>query len=162
MSGYPHQPPGYGYGSTPPPGKPYAAPQPGQPGQPGQYQAQPYGAPAAPYGAPSAPYGAPSAPYACAVRSREASPEPRKQRRGIPAIVSGLWKPVRGSGAVVVPTRYGPERGGLLSDGGSGRQWLHRRQGVAESSVVIQSELQLEDCSSSHVPLHPNQHQEDR
>ncbi|KAM1993042.1 hypothetical protein ACFX16_009427 [Malus domestica] len=77
MSGYPHPPPGYGYGSAPPPGQPYGAPPQGQPygappqGQPygatpqGQHQtAQPYGAPSAPYGAPSsAPYGAPAAPY---------------------------------------------------------------------------------------------------
>ncbi|KAM0993416.1 hypothetical protein ACFX1T_009040 [Malus domestica] len=77
MSGYPHPPPGYGYGSAPPPGQPYGAPPQGQPygappqGQPygatpqGQPQtAQPYGAPSAPYGAPSsAPYGAPAAPY---------------------------------------------------------------------------------------------------
>ncbi|KAM1866370.1 hypothetical protein ACFX13_009226 [Malus domestica] len=77
MSGYPHPPPGYGYGSAPPPGQPYGAPPQGQPygappqGQPygatpqGQHQtAQPYSAPSAPYGAPSsAPYGAPAAPY---------------------------------------------------------------------------------------------------
>ncbi|KAM0990591.1 hypothetical protein ACFX2C_009086 [Malus domestica] len=63
MSGYPHPPPGYGYGSAPPPGQPYGAPPQGQPyGQP--QTAQPYGAPSAPYGAPSsAPYGAPAAPY---------------------------------------------------------------------------------------------------
>ncbi|KAM1795980.1 hypothetical protein ACFX11_036262 [Malus domestica] len=63
MSGYPHPPPGYGYGSAPPPGQPYGAPPQGQPY--GQHQtAQPYGAPSAPYGAPSsAPYGAPAAPY---------------------------------------------------------------------------------------------------
>ncbi|KAJ4824642.1 hypothetical protein Tsubulata_020476 [Turnera subulata] len=54
MSGYPHQPGGYGYGAPPPP-QPYGAPPPQQPyGAP-----SPYGAPAQPYGAPSAPYGDP-------------------------------------------------------------------------------------------------------
>ncbi|XP_050228982.1 probable calcium-binding protein CML49 [Mercurialis annua] len=50
MSGYPHQPSGYGYGGQPPPQQPYGS-------------SPPYGAPPPPqpYGAPSAPYAAPYA-----------------------------------------------------------------------------------------------------
>ncbi|XP_047314409.1 calcium-binding protein CBP-like [Impatiens glandulifera] len=65
MSGYPHNPQGYGYGQSP--AQPYGAAAPyGQPPaqQPhGQQPYAPYGAApqgATPYGAPSAPYGAPS------------------------------------------------------------------------------------------------------
>ncbi|XP_040869016.1 LOW QUALITY PROTEIN: calcium-binding protein CBP [Glycine max] len=54
MSGYPNQPPSYGYGyGAPPPPHPYGAPQPPQ-----SYGAPP---PAQPYSA--APYAQPSAPY---------------------------------------------------------------------------------------------------
>ncbi|XP_037491865.1 probable calcium-binding protein CML49 [Jatropha curcas] len=57
MSGYPHQPPSYGYGA---PQQPYgASPSPPQPyGAAPPYGAQP---PTQPYGGPSAPYGAPYA-----------------------------------------------------------------------------------------------------
>ncbi|CAJ1967639.1 unnamed protein product [Sphenostylis stenocarpa] len=61
MSGYPNQPPGYGYGyGAPPPSQSYGAPPPSQsygappPGQ--SYGAGPYGQPSAPY---AAPYGKP-------------------------------------------------------------------------------------------------------
>ncbi|KAJ1384178.1 EF-Hand 1, calcium-binding site [Sesbania bispinosa] len=64
MSGYPNQPPNYGYGyGAPPPSQPYGAPPASQPyGAPPPSQS--YGAPppAQPYSA--NPYGQPSAPYA--------------------------------------------------------------------------------------------------
>ncbi|XP_065855841.1 calcium-binding protein CBP-like [Euphorbia lathyris] len=72
MSGYPHQPSGYGYGGPPPQQQPYGAASPygaPQTAQPygGPQSAQPYGAPqsAQPYGAPqpAQSYGSPSAPY---------------------------------------------------------------------------------------------------
>ncbi|GMH28343.1 hypothetical protein Nepgr_030186 [Nepenthes gracilis] len=59
MSGYPHNPPGYGYGGQP--AQPYAPPQPYGSAPPNQ---SPHATGGAPYGAPSAPYGAPSAPHA--------------------------------------------------------------------------------------------------
>ncbi|XP_027364885.1 probable calcium-binding protein CML49 [Abrus precatorius] len=55
MSGYPHQPPGYGYGyGAPPPSQSYGGPPPSQ-SYGGPPPAQPYSA----YGQPSAPYAAP-------------------------------------------------------------------------------------------------------
>ncbi|BBH07297.1 Calcium-binding EF-hand family protein [Prunus dulcis] len=102
--------PGYGYGSTPPPGKPYAAPQPGQPGQPGQphqhqqHQAQPYGAPAAPYGAPSAPYGAPSAPYAAPYAPEKPHQSHGSSGGGYPPSAPGYGSPF----AALVPSSFPP------------------------------------------------------
>ncbi|XP_020238071.1 probable calcium-binding protein CML49 [Cajanus cajan] len=64
MSGYPNQPPNYGYGyGAPPPSQPYGAHPPPQsygappPGQ--SYSAAPYSQPSAPYAQPSGPYAAP-------------------------------------------------------------------------------------------------------
>lgn len=64
MSGYPNQPPNYGYGyGAPPPSQPYGAHPPPQsygappPGQ--SYSAAPYSQPSAPYAQPSGPYASP-------------------------------------------------------------------------------------------------------
>lgn len=64
MSGYPNQPPNYGYGyGAPPPSQPYGAHPPPQsygappPGQ--SYSAAPYSQPSAPYAQPSGPYATP-------------------------------------------------------------------------------------------------------
>ncbi|PQQ07089.1 hypothetical protein Pyn_17491 [Prunus yedoensis var. nudiflora] len=82
-------------------------------------------------------------------------------RQWIPAVGSRLRKPVRGSGAVVVPTRYGPERGGVLSDGGSGRQWLIDDKEL-QRALSSYNELQLEAVHLLMYLFTPIQHQEDR
>ncbi|CAN6586520.1 unnamed protein product [Malus baccata var. baccata] len=106
MSGYPHLPPGSGYGSTLP-GQPYGAPPQGQ----HQHQtAQPYDAPSsAPYGAPSsAPYGAPYAPDKPYKPDKPYNPDkPHKNQGGgggYPAPALGYGSPF----AALVPSVFPP------------------------------------------------------
>ncbi|KAM2104975.1 hypothetical protein ACFX1R_015521 [Malus domestica] len=106
MSGYPHLPPGSGYGSTLP--------------------GQPYGAPPPPRAAP-APDSSTLRCSVCTVRrptlrtirrtlcsreavqARQASQESRRRRR-ISGAWSGLRQPVRGFGSVGVPAWHGQQR----------------------------------------------------
>ncbi|KAL2326055.1 hypothetical protein Fmac_025113 [Flemingia macrophylla] len=103
MSGYPNQPPNYGYGyGARPPSQPYGAHQPPQsygappPGQP--YSAAPYSQPSAPYGQPSAPYGQPSAPY-----SKPPKEESQSHSGGYPAPA-----PYANPFASLVPSAFPP------------------------------------------------------
>ncbi|XP_050114858.1 probable calcium-binding protein CML49 isoform X1 [Malus sylvestris] len=135
MSGYPHPPPGYGYGSAPPPAQPYGAPPQGQPygappqgqGQPygatpqGQHQtAQPYGAPSAPYGAPSsAPYGAPAAPYGTPY-APEKPYNPDKPHKNQGGGGGGGYPNQGGGGGGGYPSQGGGGGGGYPNQGGGG------------------------------------------
>ncbi|KAF5938191.1 hypothetical protein HYC85_025697 [Camellia sinensis] len=105
MSGYPqHNAPGYGYG-PPPSQQPYSAAQYGgaQP-PPGQQSYTSYGAPPAAPGQQS--YGAPpSAPYA-----DNKPPKDKPSGAGYPPQAAALWKPIRISDAIGLPTRLGSER----------------------------------------------------
>ncbi|XP_022742690.1 probable calcium-binding protein CML49 [Durio zibethinus] len=100
--GYPHHPPGYGYG--PPPGQSYtAAPYTaGAPPPP-----QPYGAPYA-----AAPYGAPSAPYS--VPPGEKPPKDKLQAHGVggaPPVHGGSYPPAGGYASpfgALLPSAFPP------------------------------------------------------
>ncbi|WCJ33421.1 Calcium-binding EF-hand family protein [Euphorbia peplus] len=110
MSGYPHQPSGYGYGAPPT----YGAPQSSQPyGAPPQ-SAQPYGAPpqsAQPYGAPQS-YGAPpSAPYGAANYGHPPGEKPPKEKPQASAPPGGGYPPSAPYGspfASLVPSTFPP------------------------------------------------------
>ncbi|XP_034694726.1 probable calcium-binding protein CML49 [Vitis riparia] len=104
MSGYPHAPPGHGYGyGAPPPAQPYAATPYGAPPPQGH---QPYAPVATPYGAPSAPYAAPgekppkeNKPYG----GSSHQPQPSSMG-GYPPSAPGFGSPF----AMLVPSAFPP------------------------------------------------------
>ncbi|XP_076958416.1 calcium-binding protein CBP-like [Bidens hawaiensis] len=90
MSGYPHNPSGYGA-----PAQPYGTP------------AQPYGAPAQSYGAPAQPYGAPSAPYGTPPQTKPTKEnKPTAPGYGAPQ-PGGYGGPQPGDGYPTGPAPYG-------------------------------------------------------
>ncbi|NP_001267893.1 hypothetical protein VitviT2T_013040 [Vitis vinifera] len=104
MSGYPHAPPGHGYG--------YGAPPPAQP-----YSATPYGAPAPqgyqPYAPVATPYGAPSAPYAAPGEKppKENKPHGGSSHQPPPSSMGGYPPSAPGFGspfALLVPSAFPP------------------------------------------------------
>ncbi|RVW16524.1 putative calcium-binding protein CML49 [Vitis vinifera] len=104
MSGYPHAPPGHGYGyGAPPPAQPYSATPYGAPAPQGH---QPYAPVATPYGAPSAPYAAPGEkpPKENKPHGGSSHQPPPSSMGGYPPSAPGFGSPF----ALLVPSAFPP------------------------------------------------------
>lgn len=78
MSGYPHHPPGYGYGAPPPASQPYGSGPYGAP--PPQGYATPYAAPPPPQPHGQSPYAPPAQPYGGAPSAPPYDQKPHKEK----------------------------------------------------------------------------------